>query len=74
MLFGDLNMTPAAVARWSGMRALASAPTFPADLPSRQLDHIVTDDAGLAARAHATPRLPISDHRPLVVEIDRVER
>src|ERR1700712_5847201 len=36
VLTGDLNAEPAAVARWSGLRALASAATFPADAPRRQ--------------------------------------
>jgi endonuclease/exonuclease/phosphatase family metal-dependent hydrolase len=71
LLLGDLNMTPGAVARWSGMRPLACAPTFPADRPCRQLDHIVTDGVALTGRAHATPLMPISDHRPLIVEVER---
>jgi endonuclease/exonuclease/phosphatase family metal-dependent hydrolase len=72
-LLGDLNMAPRAVARWSGMRTLVSAATFPADRPARQLDHIVTDAARLTVRAWATPPMPISDHRPLLVDLD-VER
>ncbi len=71
MLLGDLNMTPGAVARWSGMRPLASAPTFPAAQPCRQLDHILTDDRGLTAGTDATPLMPISDHRPLLAEVHR---
>jgi endonuclease/exonuclease/phosphatase family metal-dependent hydrolase len=39
LLIGDLNMTRAAVRRWSGMRPLAVAATFPAETPNRQLDH-----------------------------------
>ena len=52
LLTGDLNMTPGAVRRWSGMRALAVAPTFPAETPGAEL-------------------MPISDQRPLVVNLAR---
>jgi endonuclease/exonuclease/phosphatase family metal-dependent hydrolase len=70
MLLGDLNMTPPTVAAVSGMRSLAATPTFPADAPDRQLDHVLTDDATLQASACSTPVMPISDHRPLVVDVD----
>src|SRR5262245_36188126 len=33
MLVGDLNMTPPTPGRWTGMRPLGHAPTFPADEP-----------------------------------------
>jgi endonuclease/exonuclease/phosphatase family metal-dependent hydrolase len=69
LLTGDLNMTPEAVRRWSGMRALATGPTFPADAPHRQLDHILTDDPGLHGRDVEAEQMPISDHRPLVVDL-----
>jgi len=71
LLMGDLNLTPAAVHRWSGMRALATAATFPAPAPDRQLDHILTDDRDLRAGATTAEPMPISDHRPLVVELLR---
>jgi len=70
-LIGDLNLTPAAVGRWSGMRPLAVAATFPAPAPNRQLDHILTDDRRLRGGSTAAELMPISDHRPLVVELDR---
>ncbi|MGE0219571.1 endonuclease/exonuclease/phosphatase family protein [Mycolicibacterium sp.] len=69
LLLGDLNLTPGAVARWSRMRALASAPTFPAHAPQQQLDHILTDHPGLRGRNCSAPPAPISDHRPLVIEV-----
>ncbi|MBV8788503.1 MAG: endonuclease/exonuclease/phosphatase family protein [Mycobacterium sp.] len=72
LLTGDLNMTPSTVQRWSGMRALAAAATFPAQTPDRQLDHILTDDDGLRAGPTEAELMPISDHRPLVVDIERV--
>ncbi|CAN5190601.1 endonuclease/exonuclease/phosphatase family protein [soil metagenome] len=71
ILVGDLNLSPAAVCRWTGLRALAAVSTFPADLPRRQLDHILTDDPGLVARLSDAPAMPLSDHRPLVVDLDR---
>lgn len=69
LLTGDLNMAPATARRWSGMRALAHAATFPAEAPRRQLDHILTDAAGLRSMRSAAPAAPLSDHRPLVVDI-----
>ncbi|SPM32440.1 Metal-dependent hydrolase, endonuclease/exonuclease/phosphatase family [Mycobacterium rhizamassiliense] len=69
MLLGDLNMTPATVHRWSGMRPLAVADTFPADAPGRQLDHILTDDDRLRGGVTESELTPISDHRPLVVDL-----
>ncbi|MGH3676182.1 MAG: endonuclease/exonuclease/phosphatase family protein [Mycobacterium sp.] len=68
VLMGDLNMTPR---RWFGLRPLGEAPTFPADDPRRQLDHILTDDPALRADDCRTPVLPISDHRALVVDVSR---
>ena len=71
VLMGDLNMAPRPVRRWTRLRALASALTFPADEPDRQLDHIVTDDRGLRVERCCAPSLPISDHRALVVDVSR---
>lgn len=71
VLMGDLNLGPAAAARWSGMRPLAAANTFPADRPDRQLDHILTDHPSLTVTDCSAPTLPISDHRPLIVEVCR---
>lgn len=71
LVVGDLNLTSAAAQRWSGMRALATAPTYPAHGPRRQLDHVLTDDPGLTVRHLETPLMPISDHRPVVVDLER---
>lgn len=70
LLLGDLNLTPRAAARGSRMRALARAATFPADDPDRQLDHILTDHPSLRGRGGTAPPAALSDHRPLVVEVD----
>lgn len=69
LLIGDLNMTPATVHRWSGMRPLATADTFPAGAPDRQLDHILTDDDRLLGGTTEAEPMPISDHRPLAVDL-----
>lgn len=76
VLMGDLNMTPPAVTRTSRFRSLAVANTFPAEAPTRQLDHILTDDPTLQAGQSSAPLLSISDHRPLVVDVftDTVSR
>ncbi len=70
VLLGDLNLPPGPAARWSRMRALASATTFPAKVPQRQLDHILTDHPGLHGRNCMAPPALLSDHRPLVVDVD----
>jgi endonuclease/exonuclease/phosphatase family metal-dependent hydrolase len=69
LLVGDLNLPPAAVASCTDLRPLAALPTFPADEPDRQLDHMLTDHPTMRAGACAAPLLPISDHRALVVDI-----
>jgi endonuclease/exonuclease/phosphatase family metal-dependent hydrolase len=69
---GDLNMTPPMPSRWTGLRALGGAATFPADEPRDQLDHILTDDRALCVEECVAPRLPVSDHRALLVDVSRV--
>ena len=41
VLMGDLNMGPRRADRLTGLGALATGPTFPADAPTRQIDHIL---------------------------------
>jgi endonuclease/exonuclease/phosphatase family metal-dependent hydrolase len=53
------------------MSSLGDATTFPADEPRHQLDHILTDDRSLRVDECFSPRLPVSDHRALVVDISR---
>ena len=69
LLMGDLNMTPRAVRRCSGLRPLGVGATFPAHAPRRQLDHVLTDETGLVPDGSGTPSMPVSDHRPLVVDV-----
>lgn len=71
VLMGDLNMIPPTPQRWARLQPLATAPTFPVDVPDRQLDHILTDDHRLTAGSCSAPQLSVSDHRPLVVDVSR---
>jgi len=68
VLLGDLNMprpVPQALTRW---RPLARAATYPAWQPRVQLDHVLaTGDLPLVTAVEA-PRLPVSDHRALLVQ------
>jgi endonuclease/exonuclease/phosphatase family metal-dependent hydrolase len=68
LLTGDLNMGPAPARRITGMRPLASARTFPAEHPVEQIDHVLADGA-VAEEASYAVRLPLSDHRALVVDL-----
>ncbi|BBY59382.1 endonuclease/exonuclease/phosphatase family protein [Mycolicibacterium sarraceniae] len=68
VVMGDLN-TSAALGRRTRLRPLAAAPTFPVRCPDRQLDHILTDHDDLVVTEAYTPVLPISDHRPLVIDV-----
>ena len=71
VLTGDLNLKPDRVRRRTGMRSLAAAPTFPAQAPTMQLDHVLTDDPALVATKVGAPEMSISDHRPLIVDLER---
>ncbi|HVK28362.1 MAG TPA: endonuclease/exonuclease/phosphatase family protein [Nocardioides sp.] len=68
LLTGDLNMDLARAERVSGLQALAAHPTFPADAPGEQLDHVLADPV-LGARSEAR-RMALSDHRALVVDLE----
>jgi endonuclease/exonuclease/phosphatase family metal-dependent hydrolase len=67
VLMGDLNMELGRAARITGMRSLVSAATFPASSPRLQLDHVLLDGDLPEARGRAV-RMPLSDHRALVVD------
>jgi endonuclease/exonuclease/phosphatase family metal-dependent hydrolase len=67
VLMGDLNMQQRAATRVSGLRALGTAATFPAPAPRRQLDHLLVRGAIEATGPATAVRLPLSDHRALVV-------
>lgn len=69
LLMGDLNMSGDSPARVTGYRTLARAATFPGAAPSRQLDHLLVRGWLPPVRGVETPEVPLSDHRPLVVEL-----
>ncbi len=68
VVLGDLNMGPQLATRVTGLRAAVCAPTFPVDVPTEQLDHILVGGP-LRASAGRSHRMPISDHRALAVEL-----
>jgi endonuclease/exonuclease/phosphatase family metal-dependent hydrolase len=71
VLMGDLNMAPPGPEQITRMRPLATAPTFPVDRPGRQLDHILVDrDFPMRVRGWSTPLPDMSDHRPLIVDVE----
>ncbi|MEV4497781.1 endonuclease/exonuclease/phosphatase family protein [Micromonospora arborensis] len=74
VLLGDLNL-PAGPARLiSGWRPLGRRPTYPSGQPRVQLDHILADRHALdelpPVRAVTAPPSTVSDHRPLLVDLD----
>ena len=66
---GDLNLPGAVPARLTGLAPLAAAATFPAPAPDRQIDHLL--GRGLRASSAGAVRMPFSDHRALVAEVER---
>ncbi len=69
VLMGDLNMAAPKPADITGFRPLARLPTFPADVPERQLDHILLRGELGEVTGVSAPELPLSDHRALVVDL-----
>lgn len=68
-LMGDLNMGTARATAITGMTQAADHLTFPADAPREQLDHVLVDGE-VRTRSSSAPRLALSDHRALVVELE----
>jgi endonuclease/exonuclease/phosphatase family metal-dependent hydrolase len=68
VLTGDLNMGPTRARRLTRMRSAVDAPTFPADSPGQQIDHILLRGGVRALSGEAVP-LPVSDHQALAVEL-----
>src|SRR3712207_3292894 len=71
VLMGDLNMETGQAVRVSGLRPLTAAPTptFPLEQPTRQLDHVLARGGLTASVPAEAVRLPLSDHRALVVPV-----
>ena len=75
VLLGDTNL-PGPLPGWlsgSGWSDLARARTFPADEPSMQIDHALGRGALPDVVAVTATRLPLSDHRALVVDLAPAE-
>jgi endonuclease/exonuclease/phosphatase family metal-dependent hydrolase len=74
LLIGDLNLPAAVAGRISRWRILARAATYPSPSPTLQLDHVLLDPHGAGDFGRVlsvdTPQVPVSDHRPLVVELE----
>lgn len=70
LLLGDLNMGSRRAQAVSGLRSSAQHPTFPAEAPARQLDHVLAGASWRAVSSEAR-RTPVSDHLALVVDLAR---
>lgn len=68
VLMGDLNMGPERAVRHTRMQPLATAPTFPAEEPREQIDHVLGRGPVAATSAEAAV-LPLSDHRALLADL-----
>jgi endonuclease/exonuclease/phosphatase family metal-dependent hydrolase len=75
VLLGDLNMPVAPIRAFTGWRPLGRAATYPSTSPKAQLDHVLADPRGIEQLGRvvqvSTPQPAVSDHRPLVVQLDR---
>ena len=69
VLLGDLNL-PGRIPAWlTGWQTLATLPTYPADEPRVQLDHVLAWGQLPPVRAARAVATPLSDHRALVVDL-----
>lgn len=66
---GDLDLDPWLLGPLARGWQLPQAPTFPAAAPRRQLDHVLVQGAPVVAVEALD--LPVSDHRGLLVTLDR---
>lgn len=69
VLLGDLNVgadVAEPALRDAGYEVAATGPTFPAAQPRTRIDFVAV--AGLEIVSAGLPEVPISDHRPIVVE------
>ncbi|MFF4773491.1 endonuclease/exonuclease/phosphatase family protein [Microtetraspora fusca] len=76
LLAGDLNTTPddpamrvlTAAGLSDPLLTLGDPPTSPADAPTQRIDHVLLS-SGLRAVEARVPRVPFSDHLPIVVRL-----
>jgi endonuclease/exonuclease/phosphatase family metal-dependent hydrolase len=69
VLMGDLNMGTRRATRGTGLASLAAAQTFPADRPTRQIDHVLARRLRSRPTSATAVELPMSDHRALAVDL-----
>lgn len=69
LLLGDLNLPGPLPARLTGWQRLARVATFPTGRPRVQLDHALGQGWGSVPVGVWTPRVGLSDHRPLVISL-----
>lgn len=71
LLLGDFNLPGSIPRRVTGWARLARVATYPSYGPRVQLDHVLGSNLGPeAVRAVTAPRLAVSDHCALVVDLD----
>ncbi|WP_406270696.1 endonuclease/exonuclease/phosphatase family protein [Actinacidiphila glaucinigra] len=73
LLLGDLNLVGPVppLALGGAWRTLARTRTYPSHRPVVQFDHVLAAGLGRAAvRSARAPAVPVSDHRPLVVDLE----
>ena len=71
VLLGDLNMPPPLPRLLTRCRALARTPTYPSWEPRIQLDHVLATGELPPVTSVEAPRLAVSDHRGLLVQLAR---
>ncbi|MEU1617131.1 endonuclease/exonuclease/phosphatase family protein [Streptomyces sp. NPDC005722] len=73
LLLGDLNLVGPVppLVLGGAWRTLARRRTYPSHRPVVQFDHVLAAGVGRAAvRSARAPAVPVSDHRPLVVDLE----
>ncbi len=71
ILLGDLNLRPndiTAMVTAAGFTLAGGGPTEPAQAPVQQIDHIAV--RGLTVTSATVGDAPVSDHRPLIAELE----
>jgi endonuclease/exonuclease/phosphatase family metal-dependent hydrolase len=72
VVLGDLNRRDHEVTalETEGFDVVGGGPTYPADAPTLRIDHVAVD--GLTVTSVDIPETTVSDHRPLVVDVEVV--
>ena len=69
VLLGDLNLRGEIPGQVTGLRPLATAPTYPAARPRFQIDHVLAEGDVVAVGEAQSVDTGVSDHRALVVDV-----